>query len=127
MSDYTVVVQPQVSNYTVVVEQAESQISVVTANNNGRSAYEDAVANGYVGTVNEWLASLVGGGIGATFVYTQSSPANNWIVNHDLDKYPSITILDTEGFQVEADVEYTSLNQVVLTFNPAFAGKVIAN
>jgi len=127
MSDYTVVVRPQVSNYTVVVDSSTSQFSVVTANNNGRSAYEEAVANGFVGTVQEWLSSLGAGGSDKNFVFIQTSPSSSWTLNHNLNKYVSIVILDTSGYEVEADIQQISVNQAVINFTPAFAGKAIAN
>lgn len=42
----------------------------------GASAYQIAVANGYVGTEQQWLASLAGGGSGASIDDSGPSSSN---------------------------------------------------
>jgi len=61
------------------------------------------------------------------YLHVQGSPASSWNVTHSLNKYPAITIFDSSGNQVEGDVTYSSLNQVVLTFSAAFAGTATFN
>lgn len=39
-----------------------------------------------------------------------------WLVNHNLGKFPSVTIFDTSGNHIEACVENISLNQVRISF-----------
>ena len=53
--------------------------------NNGKSAYELAVENGYSGTVEEWLESLVGtnGNTGITPQLRINSNDNKWEVSYD--------------------------------------------
>ena len=61
------------------------------------------------------------------YLHVQGSPASSWNVTHSLNKYPAATIFDSSGNQVEGDVTYSSLNQVVLTFSAAFAGTATFN
>jgi hypothetical protein len=62
-----------------------------------------------------------------TFVYTQAVPATNWIVNHNLNKFPSITIVDSGNTTVEGSITYNNQNTVTLSFSAQFSGKAYLN
>ena len=66
-----------------------------------------------------------GPAVNATVVHTQSSSASTWTVNHNLGRYPSVDVIDSAGTQVIGDIQHTSINQAVLTFDNPFAGKAI--
>lgn len=69
-----------------------------------------------------------GGGEGdKTFVFTQAVPADRWVIKHGLNKYPSVTVVDTAGSVVIGDVDYIDINNVVVSFNGIFAGKAYLN
>lgn len=61
------------------------------------------------------------------YVYTQSTPSAVWTVNHGLNKFPTITVVDSAGSEVVGDYEYIDLNNATLTFAGAFAGKAFFN
>lgn len=61
------------------------------------------------------------------FVFTQSTNANPWVVNHGLNKYPSVSVVNSANITVYGDVEYDSLNQVTITFNDPTNGKAYFN
>lgn len=48
-------------------------------------------------------------------------------VDHSLSKYPAVTIVDSSGDEVEAEVEHLSVNQLVARFSASFSGRVICN
>ena len=54
-------------------------------------------------------------------------PATTWNVQHNLNTYPVVTVLDPNGAEVSADVTYTDMNSVVVTFAVPFAGTVWLN
>jgi hypothetical protein len=65
-----------------------------------------------------------GGGIG--YVYDRNSVvAATWIIDHNLNKYPQVTLIDDDGFEIEADISYGSLNQVTVTFAEPQSGKAV--
>ena len=37
--------------------------------------------------------------------------------------YPAVTVIDSGGSQVEGELSYPSINEVVSTFSAAFGGK----
>lgn len=69
-----------------------------------------------------------GGGEGdKTFTYTQQTPASSWRIQHNLDKYPAVSVVDSAGSIVIGDVEYIDKNTVIVTFQSAFAGTAYLN
>lgn len=61
------------------------------------------------------------------YEHNQIAASNTWVINHNLNKYPSVTIVDSGETKVEGDVEYNSINQVTLTFSSVFSGKAYFN
>jgi len=49
------------------------------------------------------------------------------IVIHNLNKFPSVTILDILGNEVEADIKHLSQVQLQVDFGETFSGKIICN
>jgi hypothetical protein len=74
------------------------------------------------------VTGVIGGvSLDANFVFTQTSPSATWVVNHNLNKYCSVTVVDSADSVVYGEVFYNSLNQVTLTFAGAFSGKAFFN
>jgi len=68
-------------------------------------------------------------GVGAatTFIYTQTTAAAVWTINHGLNRFPAVAVVDSAGTWVEGDIQYTSANEIVLTFAGAFSGDCYLN
>ena len=62
-----------------------------------------------------------------TFIFNQAVAATTWNVNHNLGKFPSITVIDTANTVVTGEYKYTDNNNVTLTFSAGFAGKAYLN
>ena len=63
----------------------------------------------------------------SSFAYTQAVPETTWNIQHDLGKFPSITVIDTANTVVTGQYTYIDNNNVTLTFSAAFAGKAYLN
>lgn len=61
------------------------------------------------------------------FYFTQTTASNTWVITHNLNKYPSATVLDSAGTEVVGDITYNSLNQITITFSGAFKGSATLN
>jgi hypothetical protein len=48
-------------------------------------------------------------------------------VNHNLGKYPSVTVIDSAGDICEGSVDNLSKNSLTVTFSAPFSGSVICN
>lgn len=62
-----------------------------------------------------------------TFVFSQSIANNIWNINHNLNKYPSVTVIDSAGTEVIGDIKYTDSNNIIITFSNQFTGKAYLN
>lgn len=56
------------------------------------------------------------------YTHIQGSPANPWVITHNLGFYPNVTVVDSGGSNVEGDVTFPSLNQMQIAFSGAFSG-----
>ena len=62
-----------------------------------------------------------------TFEFTQGVPSTTWNIQHNLNKFPSITVIDTADTVVTGEYTYIDNNNVTLTFSAGFAGKAYLN
>ena len=62
-----------------------------------------------------------------TYRHVQGVAATVWNVTHNLSKFPSVTVVDTAGSEVEGKVEHLSNTQARLTFSAAFSGEAFFN
>lgn len=56
------------------------------------------------------------------FTYTQSTASSSWYINHNLARYPVVTIVDTAGTQLYADTTYVDANNVRIDFGTPISG-----
>jgi len=63
----------------------------------------------------------------SNFVYNQGVPADVWTIIHSLDKFPSVTVIDSAGTQVEGNIDYIDNTKLTITFNAGFSGKATLN
>lgn len=61
---------------------------------------------------------------GGTFDYEQMVPATVWTINHNLGRYPAVTVTDYSGSVVYGDVHYVNTNEVTITFSGSQGGYV---
>lgn len=61
------------------------------------------------------------------YIHNQQVASDTWVVTHNMNKYPSVNIVDTANDEVTGDVKYNSLNQITISFTAAFSGKAYLN
>lgn len=62
-----------------------------------------------------------------TFVYNQPVPSSSWRIQHDMSKYPSVTIVDSSHRTVVGSVEYEDDMILTVKFENMFSGKAYLN
>lgn len=62
-----------------------------------------------------------------TYTHTQSTPDTQWNINHNLGKFPSISVVDSAGTPVQGAYEYIDVNNLQINFAGAMAGKAHLN
>ena len=78
-------------------------------------------------TTSMSIKGVTGGGGDAHYMHTQGTAEANWVVSHNLNKKPSVTVVDSMDNIVHGEVEYLNNNTVSLTFAGAFSGKAYFN
>ena len=62
------------------------------------------------------------------FIFDQATSSDTWTINHDLDKKPSITVVDEYDRVITGfEAQYESNNLIIIRFNFAFKGKAYLN
>lgn len=62
-----------------------------------------------------------------TFIFEQGIASNEWNIIHNLNKRPSIQLVDSTGREFEAVKEYINNNQVIIRLDSATTGKAYLN
>ena len=94
------------------------QLSPLSGNNN-------IVNNDYYYIWSLNLASASGGD--KNFVYSQNTPSATWNISHTLNKFPSVSVVDSAGTIWYPAVVYNSTTSITLEFTAAFSGKAYLN
>ena len=82
-----------------------------------------AVVDGYY----DMALFTLSDGSDKSYVFVQGVPATTWTIQHDLQKFPSITVIDTADTVVIGKYTYIDNNNITLTFSAGFAGKAYLN
>ena len=63
-----------------------------------------------------------------TFEFEQGMASDTWVIEHNLNKKPSVNVVDSSGsVQVPNEVVYNTSNTITISFLAAFKGKAFLN
>lgn len=62
-----------------------------------------------------------------TFVFTQGAAATQWSIQHNLGKFPSVSVINNNNVMVNGEVKYIDNNNIQLNFSAGFSGKAYLN
>lgn len=62
-------------------------------------------------------------GLTTSYVWEQVTPSATWNINHNLNYYPNVTVVDSGGSDVVGSISYINTDNLVVTFSAAFGGK----
>lgn len=65
--------------------------------------------------------------IWAGYTHNQPTAAASWVVVHNLNRHPSVMVVDTGDSVIVPDIHYDSLNQITINFGSATSGKAYLN
>lgn len=55
------------------------------------------------------------------------APTDTLIVTHNLNKYPAVSVITSAGDEVIGNIEYLTLDSLMLVFSSSFGGRVTCN
>lgn len=73
------------------------------------------------------LREALNQGADKTYVHEQGIASDTWEIQHNLNKYPSVTLVDSANTQFEAQVVYNDKNNCTVYMNGATKGKAYLN
>ncbi len=65
--------------------------------------------------------------VGSTYRWIQVTPLAEWVIQHDLNTFPSVVLVDTSGVTYYPAVSYTDQNTLVIDCGMPFAGTAYLN
>ncbi len=57
------------------------------------------------------FGGIILGQAGINYTHTQAAPSDTWIINHNLGKYPSISVMSVGEVEFESDIHHINKNQ----------------
>jgi hypothetical protein len=61
------------------------------------------------------------------FVFTQAVASNTWTIQHNLNKFPSVTSVNINNIEMYGEVVFTDINNLTINFSAAFSGQAFIN
>ena len=62
-----------------------------------------------------------------TFIHDETTSTAEWIIIHNLNKYPAVAVVDSAGSVVVGSIQYIDKNVIILNFTSEFSGKAYLN
>lgn len=62
-----------------------------------------------------------------TFIHEQGVSSATWTINHNLNKFPAVSVVDSAGNEIIAEVSYPDKNTCIVTMTGASKGKAYLN
>jgi hypothetical protein len=115
VEDAVVIPSEEQSVYVRVSDAAPSTVNVIVTGEGPAGVQGDVGPQGPPGVGD------------ANFMFTQGAPAAVWTIVHNLNKHPSVTVVDSSNSEIEGDVVYNNSNELKITFSGAFSGVAYLN
>ena len=61
------------------------------------------------------------------YIHTQGVASALWTVNHNLNRYPAVTVRDSAKNVIQCEIDYVDLNTLIVTSAGAFSGVARCN
>lgn len=94
---------------------------------NYNNLYNKPTINGLTLEGNLTTSDLRIDGSDKFYTFNQSVPSDRWTINHNMDKYPAVSVVDSGNNIVIGDVRYIDKNNLIVVFTGAFSGSAYLN
>lgn len=61
------------------------------------------------------------------YVHNQTTSSDTWVIQHNLNKLPSVTVIDSAEEEVVGEITYDNINKLTIRFAAPFKGKATLN
>jgi len=119
---FTSIDSSEATSYGVYQVKSKSLISNETA------YLLPLIHKGSSGTPAGEVLTIAPTGLSApAFEFDQPAVSNNWSLTHNLNSFPSVTVVDSAGNVVIGAVTYVNENEITISFSSSFSGKAYLN
>lgn len=111
----------EINQQNIIIEISQQELTVEIANQtgiplgglSGQYLRKLSDTNYHVG----WVS-----GTSQYYTHNQTTEKTEWIVNHNLGRYPSISVLSVGAVEVLCEIVHVSTNQARIYFNQPYKG-----
>ena len=76
----------------------------------------------------DFATFTISSGVGdKNFVFNQAVASTTWTIQHNLNKFPSVTSVNINNIEMYGEVEFTDVNNLTINFTSATSGKAYIN
>ena len=61
------------------------------------------------------------------FAFTQPTPSVEWTIQHNMDKFPSVSVVNNNNILMYGNTTYVDKNNLTINFSAGFSGKAYLN
>jgi hypothetical protein len=136
---HVVMNQLPTGHYTFVINENEAPVFMLLER--GQDGYygtfHDSIADFYYFEVSFYgeiielksidLRDLAAASGDIAYTHHQTSASREWLVCHNLGKYPSVTVVDSAGSVVVGDIAYLNTEELIIRFTSEFSGRAFLN
>ena len=118
-----------IKNETIIEIEAVSEVKRVNVSSakNHNFLYNRNLPDQHSIDAITGLREALETGADKTYVHEQGIASDTWEIQHNLNKYPSVTLVDSANTQFEAQVVYNDKNNCTVYMNGATKGKAYLN
>lgn len=118
-----------IKNETIIEIEAVSEVKRVNVSSakNHNFLYNRDLPDQHPIDAITGLREALETGADKTYVHEQGIASDTWEIQHNLNKYPSVTLVDSANTQFEAQVVYNDKNNCTVYMNGATKGKAYLN
>jgi len=62
-----------------------------------------------------------------TFIFNQAVASTQWDIQHNLGKFPSVSVINNNNVVINGEIKYIDNNNIQLNFSAGFSGKAYLN
>ena len=86
----------------------------------------DGVSDNYIYPYGE-INQQVNNNVDKFYQHIQIQASDVWSITHNLQKYPSVSIVDSANSKVQGEVDYIDINTLTVSFTAEFGGTAYLN
>ncbi|ANS03421.1 hypothetical protein [uncultured Mediterranean phage uvDeep-CGR2-KM19-C269] len=108
------------------VDIGKLHVHNVEGNEENEYVLLDGASDNYIYPYGE-INQQVNNNVDKFYQHTQIAALDSWTITHNLQKFPSVTVVDSAGSKVTGEVDYIDINTLTVSFTAEFGGTAYLN